>query len=110
MKDKLEAMLAAGRDSALLRFSLGELLYKEGAYAKAAEHLEQAIAQDSQYSAAWKLYGRTLLDAGDIDRAVDVLSHGLEIAEHRGDNQAANEMRVFAKRARKQRDATGSGT
>jgi len=109
MKDKLEAMLAAGRDNALLRFTLGELLHAEGAYAEAAEHLSQAVAQDPQYSAAWKLYGRTLLDAGRFDAAIEVLDRGIEVAEKRGDNQATKEMQVFAKRARKQRDTAGQG-
>ena len=46
MKDQLEKMLAAGEDNALLRFSLGELLYKDGHYADAATHLAEAVAQN----------------------------------------------------------------
>mgnify|MGYP001170798284 FL=1 len=105
MKDQLEKMLAAGEDNALLRFSLGELLYKDGHYADAATHLAEAVAHDPDYSAAWKLYGRALVDAGDITAGSDVLDHGITVAEARGDNQAAREMQVFAKRARKQQSA-----
>ncbi|WP_353179483.1 tetratricopeptide repeat protein [Salinisphaera sp. T5B8] len=105
MKDQLEKMLAAGEDNALLRFSLGELLYKEGRPAEAAEHLGEAVAHDPDYSAAWKLYGRALVESGDLVAGLDVLEHGITVAEARGDNQAAREMQVFAKRARKQQTA-----
>ena len=102
MKDQLEKLLEAGEDNALLRFSLGELLFKDGDHARAAEHLAEAVAHDPDYSAAWKLYGRALVEAGDITAGLDVLEHGITVAEARGDNQAAREMQVFAKRARKQ--------
>lgn len=101
MQDKLKAMLEAGQDSPLLRFSLGELRYKDGAYTEAARHLSEAVRQDPQYSAAWKLYGRALLDAGDAEAAIRVLEQGIAVAEQRGDNQAAREMGVFLKRAAK---------
>ena len=106
MRDQLEDMLAAGRDGALLRFSLGELLYQAGETGPAITHLAEAVAQDPQYSAAWKLYGRALLEHGDTDAAIDALERGIAVAEHRGDNQAAKEMRVFLKRARR-RDSEG---
>jgi predicted Zn-dependent protease len=93
-------MLDAGHDSPLLRFSLGELHYKDGAPLEAARHLAAAVRQDPQYSAAWKLYGRALLDAGDAGAATGVLEQGIAVAEARGDNQAAREMQVFLKRAR----------
>ncbi|GAB3680615.1 tetratricopeptide repeat protein [Salinisphaera aquimarina] len=104
MKERLQDMLAAGQDNALLRFSLGELLHKDGEHAAAAEHLGQAVAFDPDYSAAWKLYGKALLDSGAPAAALEVLEHGITVAEARGDNQAAREMQVFAKRARKRLD------
>lgn len=102
MKEKLEQMLANGQDSALLRFSLGELLYKQGQYGAAARHLAAAVKQNADYSAAWKLYGRALLDAGQPIAAVAQLEQGIRVAEANGDNQAAKEMRVFLKRAQRQ--------
>lgn len=105
MKQRLQDMLDSGRDNALLRFSLGELLAKEGDNAAAAEHLGHAVTFDPDYSAAWKLYGKTLVDSGDVTAGIEVLEHGITVAEARGDNQAAREMQVFAKRARKQKDA-----
>ena len=103
MRQQLEAMLATGKDSALLRFSLGELLLKDDEPAGAAEHLAQAVAQDPQYSAAWKLYGKALAASGRTQAAIDAFDRGIEVATARGDNQAAKEMTVFRKRADKQR-------
>ncbi|HLQ84710.1 MAG TPA: tetratricopeptide repeat protein [Salinisphaeraceae bacterium] len=102
MKEKLEAMLAAGRDNALLRFSLGEILLQEDAPQAAAEHLAAAVEHDPDYSAAWKLYGQALAASGEPARAVEVFDQGIAVAEARGDNQAVKEMRVFRKRASKQ--------
>lgn len=98
MRDDLEKMLAAGRDSPLLRFSLGELLLKEDRPADAVEHLKAAVEQDPAYSAAWKFYGKALAAAGDVEAAAEAFDTGIAVAEERGDKQAAKEMRVFRKR------------
>lgn len=103
MQDRLQALIDSGQDSALARFTLGELLHKDGDADGAIAHLAEAVRLDPQYSAAWKLYGRALLDAGRIERALEVLAHGIDVAETRGDNQAAREMRVFRKRAERAR-------
>ena len=60
--DNLEAMLARGQDSALLRYSLGGEYLKLDQAGKAAEHLRLAVAKDPKYSAAWKLLGKALAD------------------------------------------------
>lgn len=102
MKQRLETMLAAGKDSALLRFSLGEILLKEDQPQAAAQHLAAAVAQDPQYAAAWKLYGQALTADGDPAAAIRVFDQGITVAEDNGNNQAVKEMQVFRKRARKQ--------
>jgi predicted Zn-dependent protease len=102
MRQALEQLLVKGRDDALLRFSLGGACLKEGDLAAAAEHLARAVAQDPGYSAAWKLLGRALADAGRTAEAADAWAHGVAAAERRGDVQAAKEMRVFLKRLERQ--------
>ena len=99
--DNFRAMLASGQDSALLRFSLGSALLKEGDAAGAVEHLAEALRQDPGYSAAWKLYGRALQDTGDTAAAVRAYEQGITVAEGRGDKQAAKEMAVFLRRLRR---------
>jgi predicted Zn-dependent protease len=101
MRENLEALLAKGQETALLRFSLGELYLKEGDAAHAANHLAAAVALDADYSAAWKLYGRALAAAGRKTEALGAYEKGIAVAERRGDLQAAKEMRVFQKRLRK---------
>ena len=101
MIEQLEKMLADGNDTALLRFSLGNALLRAERAAEALPHLQQAVELDPHYSAAWKLLGRTLADAGRAADAVSAFDRGIEVAEARGDVQAAKEMRVFRKRAEK---------
>ncbi|HXG28122.1 MAG TPA: tetratricopeptide repeat protein [Nevskiales bacterium] len=98
MRENLEALLAKGQDGALLRFTLGELCLKAGEAQAAADHLARAVALDPDYSAAWKLYGRALAEAGRREEAAAAYARGIAVAEARGDRQAAKEMRVFLKR------------
>jgi predicted Zn-dependent protease len=107
--DNLEAMRDRGQDSALLRYSLGNEYLKAGERERAIEHLAEAVRQDPDYSAGWKLYGKALAEAGRTTDAVETLSHGIEVAERKGDAQAVKEMRVFLKRAQQAR-ANGPGT
>lgn len=98
MKEQLESMLASGKDTALLRFSLGEILFKQDQPDQAAEHLKQAVTQDPEYAAAWKLYGQALEASGEAQAAIDAFDRGIEAARVRGNNQAMKEMTVFRKR------------
>lgn len=47
-----EKILSAGKDSTLLRFSLGSEYLKAGDPVSAANHLKQAVLLDPKYSAA----------------------------------------------------------
>ncbi|HTT40357.1 MAG TPA: tetratricopeptide repeat protein [Burkholderiales bacterium] len=97
----LERLLAAGKDSALLRFGIGTEHWKAGDAQAAAEHLRRAVELDPDYSAAWKLLGQALARAGRLDDALEAYRRGIEAAERKGDKQAAREMAVFAKRIEK---------
>lgn len=106
--ERFEALLAAGKDGALLRFSLGTQYLKAGAFARAVEHLRAAVAQDPHYSAAWKLLGKALAESGDRDGAMAAYRSGIEAAERRGDKQAAKEMTVFLRRLEKDGPGTAA--
>lgn len=99
--DNLEAMLTRGQDNALLRYSLGGEYLKLNQFDKAAEHLRKAVAHDLKYSAAWKLLGKTLAEAGHKDEAIKAYEDGIKVAEEKGDKQAAKEMMVFLRRLQK---------
>ncbi|NIP73527.1 MAG: tetratricopeptide repeat protein [Gammaproteobacteria bacterium] len=100
--ENIEKMLAAGQDNAMLRYSLGNEYLKAGDARRAAEHLRRALEQDPNYSAAWKSYGKALAEAARTDEAIRAYEKGIEVAERRGDKQAAKEMGVFRKRLLKQ--------
>src|ERR1700758_2043141 len=95
---RLEALLASGKDSALLRFGLGMHCLGAGDAAGAVTHLRRAVDQDPEYSAAWKLLGKALTQAGDAAGAMSAYRSGIAAAERRGDKQAGKEMAVFLKR------------
>lgn len=100
--ETFEKMLAAGKDNALLRYSLGNECLKLGRPEEARVHCQAALAFDPRYSAAWKLLGRALSEAGALAEARETYRLGIAAAEAKGDIQAAREMTVFAKRLDKQ--------
>ena len=101
----LEKLLGTPRDGALLRYSLGSEYLKAGDIERGIEHLREAVRRDPQYSAAWKVLGRALADAGRADEAREVYARGIEAARAKGDRQAEKEMTVFARRLERGRPA-----
>jgi predicted Zn-dependent protease len=99
--ERFEALLASGKDSPLLRFSLGMQYLRAGDAARAAEHLRSAATQDAGYSAAWKLFGKALAESGRPAEAMEAYRRGIAAAEAKGDKQAAKEMAVFLRRLEK---------
>ncbi len=96
--ENLEAMLAQGKDSALLRYGLGSEYLKSRKYDNAVRHLQRAVELDPRYSAAWKQLGKALASARRQPEAMQAYEQGIRVAEDKGDVQAAKEMRVFLKR------------
>ena len=98
-----ERMLAAGKDTALLRYSLGNECLKAGEHELAVEHFTRAVALDARYTAAWKMLGKAQQAAGHDAEALTAWRRGLEVARVRGDKQAEKEMTVFVRRLEKPR-------
>ncbi len=105
----LEKLLGGPRDGALLRFSLGNEYHHAGDLGQAEECFREAVNRDSRYSAAWKALGRVLAEAGKAAEALAAYERGIEVANERGDVQAAKEMGVFARRIRKELAPPGAG-
>ena len=81
----LEALLLQGKDSALLRFSLGSEYLKLKETWVAVHQLRRATEMDPNYSAAWKLLGKALTDAGaNINLADRSGETPLTLAKRRG--------------------------
>ena len=94
----LEKLLNGPRDSALLRFGLGNEYLKIADIERAIALYESAVARDPAYSAAWKALGKARAETGKTDAARQAFETGIAVAEARGDVQAAKEMKVFLKR------------
>jgi len=103
MLKELLRLLEKEPNNALLRFSIGSAYLKESDLDLAKVHLAKTVELDPEYSAAWKLYGKTLQQNGEDDLAVQVLTQGIKVATNKGDIQAAKEMGVFLKRLGKKR-------
>lgn len=104
MLKELLKLLEKDPDNALLRFSIGSAYLKENELEQAKQHLAKSVELDPQYSAAWKLYGKTLQQNQENELAHIVLTKGIEIATDKGDIQAAKEMQVFLKRLSKDKN------
>ncbi len=102
--DTLLKLVGTPRDGALLRFSLGNEWMRRGDAAQAIPHLREAVARDPNYSAAWKLLGKALAEAGQPQEALASYRAGIAVAEAKGDIQAAKEMKVFARRLERAAD------
>jgi len=94
-------LVGTPRDGALLRFSLGSEYLKDADFEPAIAHLGAAVEKDPGYSAAWKLLGRALSESGRNGEALAAFRKGIEVAQSKGDRQAAKEMAVFARRLEK---------
>lgn len=105
--ESFERMLVSGKDGALLRYSLGNEYLKASDVRSAIMHLERAVQIDARYTAAWKLYGKALQQAGRDDDALAAYRRGIEVAREKGDRQAEKEMAVFARRIQNARAGGG---
>ncbi len=101
MITRMRSQLGGSRDGALLRFSLANALLGAGDRTAAVQELRASLEFDPGYSAAWKLLGSALLQAGDSNGAGDAWRQGIMVASNKGDIQAAKEMTVFVRRLQK---------
>jgi len=94
----LERMLSQGRDSAMLRLTLGNAYAAQGDSDQALEHLLKAVEIDPGYSAAWKALGHLHRDSGQPDQAEAAWRQGLAVAREKGDMQVVRELEVFLRK------------
>jgi Flp pilus assembly protein TadD len=80
MLNELLKLLENDPDNALLRYSIGSAHLKESDLEQAKLHLAKAVELDPHYSAAWKLYGKTLQQNGEVELATEILTKGVEVA------------------------------
>ena len=88
MIPQLEKLLGTPRDGALLRYSLGLEYAKNGDHARAAQYLRDAVERDPNYSAAWKMLGKSLAETQRHEEALAAYRQGIAAAQKKGDRQA----------------------
>lgn len=98
---RLRAQLDGPRDGALLRLMLANALLARGERDAAQIEIRRALEFDADYSAAWKLLGKSLTESGDAGAAIAAYRNGIAAAQRRGDKQAEKEMAVFLRRLEK---------
>ena len=104
--ERFESMLAAGRESPMLRLTLGTEYLKREDSGSAIRHLARAVDLDPDYSAAWQHLGRAFERAARTEEAAAAWRRGIDAADRRGDAQAAKVMRVWLRRLER-RSAAG---
>ncbi len=97
----LERMLSQGRDSAMLRLTLGNAYAGQGDFDRALEHLLKAVEMEPGYSAAWKALGQLHRDHGEAAQAAAAWRQGLAVARDKGDMQVVRELEVFLRKLTK---------
>jgi Flp pilus assembly protein TadD len=102
MKQQLTNILNSGRDSALLRFSLAKSFAASGELPEAVRHLQEAVRQKPDYSAAWAELGLNLLRLGDNEGATAAWLKGITVATAQGDAQVRRQLEVRLRRMRSQ--------
>ena len=102
MLDNLLQLRDGPRDGAMLRFGIANEYARLPDWPQAATYARQAVTLQHDFSAAWKLLGKALLQAGQPQDALAAYHEGIAIADGKGDIQAAKEMKVFARRIEKQ--------
>ncbi|AAK88708.2 MULTISPECIES: tetratricopeptide repeat protein [Agrobacterium] len=98
MIEKLMKVLESGRDSPVLRFSLAKALMDTRQFEDAAQHLQEAIRQNPDYSAVWAALGECRERLGDHEGAAAAWIEGVAVAIRRGDIQAKRQMEVRFRR------------
>ena len=106
--ERFEAMLAAGRESPMLRLALGTEYLKRDDAGAAMLHLTRAVELDPNYSAAWQHLGRAFERAERTEEAASAWRSGIDAADRRGDAQAGKVMRVWLRRLERRAVAAGS--
>lgn len=99
--ENLEAMLAQGKDGALVRYGLGTAyaaMPDQTAKEQAKAHLTACVGFDPEYSAAYLKLAQVLQSLGDIAEADKIYSQGIAVATRQGDKQAAKTMTVLQKK------------
>lgn len=91
-REMLEEFLAADPNDSFSRYALALELEKEERTTEAIAQLQEVLARDTNYVAAYYHLGRMLARAGDTDEALTIYRRGLDVAAKAGDQKTRSEI------------------
>jgi thioredoxin-like negative regulator of GroEL len=91
-REMLEEFVAQDPNDPFSRYALALELEKEGNEQGAVPQLQEVIARDPSYVAAYYQLGRLLAKSGTLDEARDVYRRGLVAATAANDQRARSEI------------------
>jgi thioredoxin-like negative regulator of GroEL len=92
-REMLEEFIAADPGDSFSRYALALELEKEGKELEAITHLQEVLARDPDYVAAYYHLGRMLARMGQIEDARAVYHRGIDAAEAAGDKKTSSEIK-----------------
>ncbi len=93
--EQLRALVEADPSDHLGFFMLGKLYLDVNKPGDAAAQFESCLRLKPDYSAAYRLCGDAYRKAGEQEKARDVYTRGIAVAEENGDLQTVKEMKAF---------------
>ena len=105
--DMFRKLLDKDPSNPMVLYSLGNELFKEGHFAEARDHLQQAVENKPDYSVAYRMLGRAHYELHQNSEARDVFLKGKEVAQENGDLQTVKEIDVFLRRLHKREVGEG---
>ena len=96
--DTFRKLLEKDPDNAMILFSLGAELFKEGRYQEARGLLARAVENKPDYSVAYRMLGRAHYELAENAEARRIFAEGREVAQENGDLQTVREIDVFLRR------------
>ncbi len=91
----LQDLLKQGKDTAVLRFSLGRAYYQRECFDEAVCHLAHAVRLNPDNPAAWKLYACALVKLERVSEAVTAYETGIVVAYSRDEQSDHKELQSF---------------
>ena len=85
-------VLEIDADDTVALYGIGDIAFHRENFKEAVLRLEQVVALDEKYSAAYLLLGKSLEASANLERAMLVYKKGIDVASKRGDMMPANEM------------------
>src|SRR3954465_13315345 len=78
------SMVEGQPDNAMIWYGLGNEYFKTGDWEQASAALKKVIEISPEYTAAYQLLGRALLNLGDREGAQQILKTGITVADKSG--------------------------